>query len=169
MLLGSIALLLVPLIWTSTMLWGLDDQLVPVQYPAGWFAINRRLDADTSTFQVLFLPWHQYMSFNFAGRIIASPAPQFFDKPIIVSDNPEFAGIAPSLQSSQETKINSILTSASRGSNVGSRLAQYHVKYILLALDDDYMKYTYLNHQTDLRLAAKSATLELYRNKAFHP
>jgi hypothetical protein len=167
LILGSIVLLSVPLIWTSTMLWGFNNQLTPVQYPADWFTMNNRLDADHSNFQVLFLPWHEYMSFNFAGRIIANPAPRFFDKPVIISNNPQFKGIGPGVSNPEDTDISTILAAANEHQNIGAQLARYHVKYVLLALDDDYTKYAYLNHQTDLQLVTKGATLELYRNKAF--
>jgi hypothetical protein len=167
LLLASVLLLLLPIVWTPTMLRGFNQQLVPVQYPAGWFAMNKRLDADPGNFQTLFLPWHLYMSFNFAGRIIATPAQQFFDKSMIVSNNPQFRGIAPGVTNNEETNIGTILRTAPHGENLGARLNQYHIKYVLLALDDDYATYGYLNRQTDLQLVAKNATLELYRNEAY--
>lgn len=167
LILGAIVLLCIPLIWTSTMLWGFNNQLTPVQYPGDWYAMNKRLDADHSNFQVLFLPWHQYMSFNFAGRIIGNPAPQFFDKSVIISNNPQFKGIAPGTPNPEDTDISNILASASEKRDFGASLARYHVKYILLDFDSDYTRYSYLNHQTDLQVVAKGATLELYRNTAF--
>jgi hypothetical protein len=108
------------------------------------------------------------MYYGFAGRIIASPAPRFFDKPIIVSNDPEFRGAAPTpnTEASNVTKILAAAGSQS-DSDIGARLARYHVKYVLLAHEDDYLTYGYLSRQTDLRLVHKSATLELYRNEAF--
>ncbi|HSX31800.1 MAG TPA: hypothetical protein VLF43_00930, partial [Candidatus Saccharimonadales bacterium] len=58
-----------PFLYTRVMLWGFDGQLSPRQYPSDWFALRERLSQQTEdSGQVLFLPWHQYMSFGFAGR-----------------------------------------------------------------------------------------------------
>jgi hypothetical protein len=166
LIVASVILLLVPLVWTPTMLRGFDNQLTLAQYPADWFTINKRLDADPSRFQVLFLPWHQYMYFNFAGRIIASPAPAFFDKPVVVSNNPEFEGIPP-VPNTLDASVAGTLAGAPESTTIGTPLAKLHIKYVLLARDDDYANYSYLGRQADLKLVAKSATLELYRNVAF--
>lgn len=162
----SILVLLLPLVWTPTMLWGFNNQLKPVQYPADWYSVNKQLDADTGNFKVLFLPWHLYMSFDFADRIIANPAPQFFDKPVIISDNPEFKGIKPPYNA-VDSGINHILLNANGSTTLGLILARYQIKYILLSRDDDYANYGYLNSQKDLKLVSKGDTLELYRNEAY--
>ncbi len=160
--LASVTLLCVPLVWTSVMLWGCQNQLAPAQYPAEWFTVNSRLDADRSNFKVLFLPWHQYMSFDFEGRIIASPAAQFFDKPTIVSNNPEFDSI-PSAPNKTANSIGTILAAARKNNNLAAKLAPFHVKYIVLARGDDYEKYGYLDTQPGLKPIIKSATMDVYQ------
>jgi hypothetical protein len=165
--LSATMLFLLPLVWTPSMFWGFNLQLAPVQYPADWFAMNKQLDADHTNFQTLFLPWHLYMYFGFAGRIIASPAPNFFDKPMLVSNNPEFEGAAPTSSSAAVRQLDQLLPIAGKGTMLGNQLAELNVKYVLLAKDNDYQNYAYLNKQADLKLVAQSATLELYRNEAW--
>ncbi len=166
---GVLAIIMVVLVaCTPTMFWGFGGQLRPRQYPDDWYAINKRLDRDKSDFQVVFLPWHLYMYFDFAGRIIANPAENFFDKPVIVSNNPEFG--KASLTDKDPTKLTlsrTILAQAKQGNNLGSKLAPLHVKYLILAKEDDYQKYTYLDHQKDLQLISESDTIKLYRNVAW--
>ncbi len=164
-IIGCVVLLLLPFAWAPTMLWGFDNQLTPVQYPAAWSTINKRLDADPNNFNVLFLPWHQYMYFSFAGRIIANPASQFFDKPTLVSNNPQFGGITPP-PNATDAKINKILNTAKTSASLGNELKNLNIKYVILDQDDDYANYSYLNGQNDLKLVYTSATLDLFENLA---
>lgn len=164
---AAVLLLLLPIVWTPTMLWGFSGQLRPAQYPSSWFTVNQRLDADHTNFQTLFLPWHLYMYFGFAGRIIANPAAQFFDKPVIVSDNPEFKGAALNNSTPAKRQLDQLLPQASKDSKLDAQLAQLNIKYILLVKDNDYRAYAYLDRQSGLKLVAESATLKLYRNEAW--
>lgn len=163
---GTTGLLLVPIAWTSTIFWGFNNQLAAAAYPADWFRTNRWLDADKTNFHVLFLPWHLYMYFDFAGRIVANPTPQFFDKPVIASDNPEFKGIKPA-PNTTDLQITTILARASGRNDLGAQLARLNVKYVLLAQDDDYANYSYLVGQRDLKLVRNGTTLQVYRNEAW--
>jgi hypothetical protein len=164
----AVGFLIILLGFTPVMFRGFDGQLVPRHYPADWYTINQRLNKDSGTYQVLFLPWHMYMSFQFAGRVIANPGNGFFDKPLLVSDDPELAGTGPAVANAQKRLLTShILPQAPRGSLLGHQLAPLKVKYVLLAKDDDYATYQYLDHQADLKLVSETATLKLYRNTAF--
>jgi len=160
------ALLLLPFLFTRTMLWGFDGQLSPRQYPADWFSINSRLQQDSQNFAVLFLPWHQYMSFQFAGRIIASPAPAFFSKPVVISANPELSGATSGHATAQQLALDRIITTPNR-QDIAKQLAAQHIKYIVLAKELDYRQYNYLNHQTDVALIADYGTAALYKNQAW--
>ncbi|MGH9856797.1 MAG: hypothetical protein ACRD4B_03035, partial [Acidobacteriota bacterium] len=154
-----------PLALTPTMFWGFAGQLQPRHYPAEWFLVNRRLNQDHNDFKVLFLPWHLYMHMPFAGRVIASPANNFFVKPIIASDDPEFCGISPTNPDAAKHQISrQILASASQRSDLGAQLAPFDIKYILLANTSDVQAYDYLDHQQDLQLLEDTPTIKLYRN-----
>lgn len=162
----AFALILVGL--TPVMFRGFDGQLVPRQYPLDWYAVNQQLNRDAGSYQTLFLPWHLYMHYQFAGRLIANPGDSFFDRPFLVSDDPELGSIKPAVANAQKQLLTTrILPQAAAGNTLGQQLVPLHVKYVLLAKDDDYQAYSYLDHQTDLRLITETATLKLYRNTAF--
>lgn len=162
---AAVLLLMLPFVFTRTMLWGFDGQLTPRHYPPDWFSINQRLEQDDSNFAVLFLPWHQYMSFQFAGRIIANPAPAFFSKPTIVSADPELGGAVGSRSTPQQEALQHIL-SANR-QNFAKQLAAQNIKYIILAKELDYRKYAYLDSQPGLKPTSDYRTATLYQNQAW--
>lgn len=154
--------------FTPVMFGGFDGQLVPRQYPDDWHAINEQLNNDHDTFEVLFLPWHLYMRYQFAGRVIAHPGNGFFDKPMLTSDDPEMQGTQPAIANDRKSLLtHQILPQASRSNTLGAQLRPLNVKYVLLAKDADYTSYDYLDRQKDLQLISESATLKLYRNTAF--
>ena len=162
----AFALVLVGL--TPVMFGGFDGQLIPRHYPPDWYAVNQQLNNDTGSYQTLFLPWHLYMSYQFAGRLIANPGGGFFDRPLLVSDDPELGSIKPAVANAQKQLLTTrILPQAADSNTLGQQLVPLHVKYVLLAKDDDYQAYSYLDHQTDLHLITETATLKLYRNTAF--
>jgi hypothetical protein len=153
---------------TPVMFRGFDGQLVPRHYPTDWYAMNERLNQDRDDFQVLFLPWHLYMRYQFAGRVIAHPGSGFFDKPLVTSDDPELGGTQPAISDTRKKLLTEqILPKAPRANSLGKQLEPLNIKYILLAKDADHTSYDYLNQQKDLELVAESATLKLYRNTAF--
>jgi hypothetical protein len=163
----AIAIALLPIAWTPTMLYGFAGQLHAVHYPDDWSVVDARLKSDPDNFQTLFLPWHLYMHFNFEGRIIASPAAAYFDKPVIVSDNPEFHGAALAKTTAVKQALDNILPQAEYQHNFGAQLAVYHIKYVIVDHDDGYQDEAYLAHRSDMQLVAKGPTLALYRNKAY--
>lgn len=165
---GSFApaiLLLIPLLYSPAMLWGFGGQVKPVDYPKDWYATNEELNADTEDFEVLFLPWHQYMGFLFAGRVIANPAQRFFDKPIIQGDNAEFGTIYTQNDNPTSDFIEkNILKNKSENNAIGQNLNAINVKYIILAKEVDWKNYAFLDNQEDLRLIKDTGSLKIYKN-----
>lgn len=161
---AAAATLLFPFMFTPTMVWGAHGQLKPRAYPAAWFTANQLLDKDHGNFQTLFLPWHLYMQYGFAGRIIASPAPAFFNKRVIVSDDPEFKGAAPAQPTATTQQLDKLLPNASSRNDLGTQLAKHNIKYVLLAHDNDFADYTYLHHQPRLTRIYTSNSIEVFRN-----
>jgi hypothetical protein len=164
--LTATALLLIVVLFTPTMYWGFGGQLRPRQYPNDWYTLNDRLNQDTDDFQTVFVPWHQYMSFDFAGRIIANPATHFFDKPVIVSNNPELENIKQPTDDRTKKALHTLL-SDKNPTDVGSKLADYDIKYVVLAKEYDYRNYRYLKTQRTLTVVWDTPTITLYRNTAW--
>ncbi len=165
--LTTAALLLLPVMFTPPMPWGFAGQLTPRHYPAAWTDVNELLSQDPEVFQTLFLPWHLYMHFDFAGRVIANPAPDFFTKPMIISDDPEFKGATATAPDPKKQALGNVLTDANHREDLGERLTPYDVKYIILAKETDHEAYGFLGHQKDLSLQLENTSLKLYLNDAF--
>ncbi len=160
--LAAVTLLLIA--YTPTMLWGFGGQLRATQYPADWFAANAQLSQQTGQGKVLFLPWHLYMSYDFAGRIIASPAPAFFDREVITSNDPELAGVAPQTANiTRQTIQDQILPGAAAGKPVATQLRNLGIEYILVAKQYDYRNYVFLHKQPDMIILRDTSALRLYK------
>ncbi len=164
---AAVGILVFPFLFMRVMLWGFHGQLVPRQYPAEWISANEQLQQDKDSFAVLFLPWHQYMSFDFSGRIIANPAPTFFDAEIVSSTDPELGGAVSVQADSRETAIKNILRDAKTQTNLAEELAKYNIKYILLAKEIDYQEYGFVATQPNITPVADNDKLTLYQNTAW--
>jgi hypothetical protein len=121
--------------------------------------MNRELGNLPGAKRVLFLPWHQYMTFGFSDRIIATPAEKFFDVPVVASDDPEFGGITPTVPNDEKRAIGQALK---HPETLPATLAKYRINYILLAKDDDADSYRYLNTQPGVRQISTNDSLTLY-------
>lgn len=159
--------LLLPLLIMRVMLWGFDGQLSPRQYPPEWATANQQLRADPDHFTVLFLPWHQYMSFDFAGRIIANPAPDYFDQPMVVSVNPELDNATSGRQDQRHQTLTQLLANAKNSKDFGRQLSLQNIKYVLLAREVDFKDYDYLNRTAGLTKVADYNSLVLYQNNTW--
>lgn len=162
-----IGLALVPLAWTPTMLGGMYGQLQPREYPAEWYAINRLLNTDHTSFKVLFLPWHGYQRFDFAGRIIMSPADKFFDKPVLVSNQLEFRGAAPTFPDSTKSYItNTLLPHAPKRNDMANRLNTIGIKYIIVS--HETAAGDYIANQPGLQPVFQTPEVKMYKNSNFN-
>jgi hypothetical protein len=154
--------LLLPLIWTPTMLWGFNGQLRAAHYPQDWYIAQSLLNREPAG-KVLFLPWHQYMTFSFAGRIIANPAEQFFGSRIVASHDPEYANLGPDLTYPLSHTVQTEVLPNARHATFGQQLAKHGIHYIMVAKEYDYQQYDYLNKRRDLLTIFDGQVLKLYR------
>jgi len=113
---------------------GFARQLQPVQYPSSWYEANRVLNQDKDNFKVLFLPWHEYMSFSFNNKIISSNlAKKFFDKPVIQGENMELGMIYSRGMKKEQAEVDAILR-YNQNEDASSSLRELRklgIKYIL--------------------------------------
>lgn len=159
--------LILPIIYVPIMLVGFAGQLKPVHYPDSWYSFNAQLEQDVGQGKVLFLPWHQYMSYDFTRRVIASPAPQFFNAKVLSSQNAELGGIVSASQSSDTIFVEQQILNNAGINNAGERLAEIGVEYVLLSEGKGYEQYGFLAGQTDLKEISEQPGLTVYRNEAY--
>lgn len=165
-----------PFIYTPTVFGGFWGQLKPVFYPESWNKVNTVLNTDKDNYLVLFFPWHQYMRFNFNNNlVVANPASYYFDKPIISSRNYETMPLYTHDIRPEALHVEGLLTIEKEGVNLlgeqveeklpwGQSLSPIGVKYIILAKDDDWQTYKFIENQPDLKKVYESSDIDLYQN-----
>lgn len=165
---AAIMLALIPILCSSLMPWGFHSQLRAADYPVQWYAIRDMLGGSCKgDCKVLFLPWHLYMRYDFAGRIVANPSQKFFGNRIVASNDPELKGAAAYRTSDDQKAVNDvIMPAASRGDKtIGNSLKERHIQFIILAKENDYNRYDFLNDQQNIQLVHDFPTIKLYEVK----
>ncbi len=143
------------------MLWGFNGQLSPHNYPTGWYAMDTTLNGIAGPKRVLMLPWHQYMQFSFTDRIIANPAKKFFaGTNIIVSDDPEFGNLSPTVPNKNN---NAITKALKQPDTLRDTLKKQGINYILLAKESDTSRYAFLNTLSGASIVKENDSFTLYR------
>lgn len=172
----STAILILPIVYTLPIFWSFWGQLRPVWYPQSWYEVNNLLVKDKDNFLTLFFPWHQYMRFNFTNnKVVVSPAPYFFDKPILSSQNYETIPLYTHDTRPEALHVEGLLSIEKEGVNLleeeveekitwGETLSPINVKYIILAKDNDWEEYGFLERASDLEKAYDGENITLYKN-----
>lgn len=176
-----ITFLLLPFVLTPTVFGGFWGQLKPVFYPSSWSKANNILRNDKDEFLTVFFPWHQYMGFKFANnQVIASPATKFFDKPILSSHNLETNSFSSREERLEALHVEGLLSIETKGENLlGDKvdlsvswpeaLAAVNIKYVLLAKEEDWQEYDFLQKQKNFRKIYDSDEIALYQNLSWQP
>ena len=168
---GMIALIVValasPLAYSFT-IFGFYGQLGITDYPQGWYEANKYLNQDKGDFNVLFLPWHEYMDYSWLpnrNKSLGNAAQQFFDKPVIAGDNIEVSGIYSESTNPISKYVEFLLANSSDVNNLGNLLAPLDVKYVILVKEEDYQSYGFLYNQKDLKVLLDEPEITLFENE----
>ncbi len=170
---GLLALMVVTMLTPlaySFPIFGTLGQLGVTEYPEAWHNVNEYLNKDKKDFNVLFLPWHQYMDFNWLPnreKRLGNPARMFFDKPLIQGDNVEMPGLYSQSTNQVSKYIEFLLSKGDSVDNLGELLAPLNVKYVILVSDADYKAYDFLYRQIDLKIVLQKPGITLIINE--HP
>ena len=159
-------LMALPLYYGNGLLYGMHGQVRPSTYPSGWYEVDHALTSDPKPGRAVFLPWHGYLLLSFvrnANRVVASPAPQFFSTPLVASRDVEIPGIAPPTNDPDQAAISALVVKGG-GADWGTQLASRQFKYVILAREADYARYSYLDTQPGLTLVGDYGSIRLYRN-----
>jgi hypothetical protein len=157
-LVGAIIVMEAPLL-----LFGFGGQVKPVQYPSDWYAVNNYIvrDDPSCSGNVLFFPWHLYMSFSWIGAIVANPAPSFFQCPVISGTDMEFGGIYDNSESSVGQAVVAWLNTGGKTNLLQN--STYNIRYIVLAKELDWQSYVGMGSNLELQPIMETATLEVYK------
>jgi hypothetical protein len=161
----AVALVLLPIASTPTLLWGLWGRLQPSHIPTDWYAANSAMGSGPG--KVLVLPWHEYLGFSFTdGRNVAQFANEVFDRQTIVGDNVELRGSNSTSNSPQSKYIEQLLEMAPDARDFGHLIAPTGTQYIFVEKVADASQYWWLKSQTDLKPVFETPTAALYENTA---
>jgi len=164
-------LLLVPFIYSFTFFNCFAGQIHSCNFPKDWYEVKSFLDKDNDSFRVLFLPWNLYMNFHWVKdriKLIANPAPLFFDREVISAKNIEIPGVYTEVYTPYQVYMMQLLRNKSRMHDFGEKVAVMGVKYILLTKEVDYRDYFFLFNQSDLKLVMNTKNFYVFRNLDFH-
>jgi hypothetical protein len=156
--------LIIPFIYTPTLMWGFAGQLHSATYPADW-AIADQQYIHAAAGKTLFLPWHQYMYLDFAGRVTSNPAPAYFGPKVISGTNVEIGLIDYQSSNKSSQDIETILQHKDPQA-LGEDLATMGIQYVVISKNADWKRYGYFD-QSGLEKVQDSPTLVVYRNKTF--
>lgn len=161
--------MLTPAIYSFNM-FGFNSQLGTANYPAEWYRVNDYLNRDTGDFNVLFLPFHEFMDFSWLpnrDKRLGNPAGAFFTKPVIQGDNIEMPGIYTQSTNPVSGYVSFLLGNSGKIDNMGELLAPLNVKYVILVAEADYKNYDFLYRQAELKSVLSLPGITLFEN--VHP
>jgi len=159
-----VIILILPLLYSFPMFWGFGGQLHTTDYPEDWYEADEYFESHPGDYTVLFLPWHMYMDFGFAGTRLANPAESFFTPNILQSADVEMGGIHS--DDPARAYVQFLIDNGDRIEDMGSYLSLLNVRYVILAKEVDYLSYSFLLNQTDLAVISNSTHLYILENKA---
>lgn len=155
----------VPLLLGLGMFWGFSGQLSSRAYPPEWYALNEMMKGLSDDKSAVFVPWHLYQRYSFSPRLVANPAATFFEgRKVIVSNDPEFAGVRSLRDDEHTSSVGRLL--AARPDDIARRLQGLGVAYVIFAREPGYEDYEYLRLAKGLDEIFHSGRLTLYRVEA---
>ncbi len=141
------------------LLGGFWGQVKAVEYPADWYLAEETIKCNDGE-QILFLPWHMYMSHSWHNKIIASPAQAFFTCPVITSTATEFKGVYDNSNSDTSRKVEEWMRY--KGENKLFHDQSLNIVYIAIAKDADWLNYEWIQDIEGIEIIQDSETLRLY-------
>jgi len=150
-----------PLAYSPTFINGLSGQVTGVTVPAGFDQADRLMGDGPE--QVLVLPWHQYLSFPWTGRVVANPAPALFHRDVIVGDDVELPGVYSTSTSSRSSYLQGLYAQGGAQQGFGGKVARLGVGYVVVAKTLDWQAFDWLHGQADLRVALDTPDLTVYQ------
>ncbi len=131
--------ILLPILYTPSMLFGFSNQLKTVNYPDSWYEVNEIIKGEVNC-RALFLPWHQYYELKFNNSILTGNISRnFFDCDILHGKNMELGNIKSQGGNGDEyNELETIVIDNNLNKDRGvEKLKKFNIKYIIFT--DDIM------------------------------
>ena len=156
----TVLVISLPIAYSPTFVNGLSGQVTGVTVPTGFAQADHLMGSGPE--QILFLPWHQYLSFPWTGRVVANPGPALFHREVIVGDNVELPGVYSTSTSTRSAYLQGLYATGAGQSDFGSNVARLGVRYVAVAKTLDWQYFDWLHAQSDLRVVLDTPDLALY-------
>jgi len=133
----SICIFCLPMFFGIYLWSGFHGALRPIWYPKEWFEVETLLENNSvGDDKVLVLPWHGYISLDFANQLVVSnPAPSFFgENRVIASKNIEFGDVYDQESDPSYREIDRAITSSNELSEAELEhiFKKNGIKYLLI-------------------------------------
>ena len=156
-----------PIAYTPTIFCALNNQIALSSVPTEYTNANTLMGVGQG--QILYLPWHIYMSYQFANnRVIANIASGVFSRAVITGDNVESGGVKTQSTSARSSYLEGLYARGSLINDFGTKVAPLGVQYVVFTKNADWESYSWLNKQSDLKLISDNAALMIWENTAFN-
>ncbi|MFZ1063002.1 MAG: hypothetical protein WAN30_05975 [Acidimicrobiales bacterium] len=155
-----------PLSYTPTIFDGLAGQITTSPLPSSYQRAD--LLMGTGAGNILYLPWHLYMSYPFThGRVVNNVAPSSFRRDVISGDNVEAGDVETQSTSPRSKYLERLFADGKNLKTFGELVAPLGVQYVVLAKTVDWASYRWITKQSDLHLVLDTPSLEVWRNTSY--
>ena len=138
--------------------WGAAGRLRPVEYPAGWLAARKLINADPHPGYALLLPWGAYRRFGWNhGEAVLDPWPRLLTRQVIWNDGVQVGSLQIPPEDPAAVAISSAVTS---GAALTSRLEADGYRYVIV---DAGISHPFLSRLQGCLLVFSGAGLDVYR------
>jgi len=152
-----------PLGYSANIFNGLDGQIAPSSVPASYQQADSLMG--TGPGNVLYLPWHLYMSYPFTNnRVVANIGSGEFRRNVIAGDNVQAGGVQSQSTSPRSAYLEQLFNYGPTTKEFGALVAPLGVQYVVLSKTVDWTGYLWLGDQNDLKLILDTQSLEVWRN-----
>jgi hypothetical protein len=162
---------ILPLIFSFAMIRGMHEFTTPHDFPVEWKEVRDHLRDDHSQGKILFLPWHSYMYFDFAGKNITNPARGYFGQNVISGNNVEFGGVYSNVDDFQTQTIQKYVMPDSEKTHFAQDMYDMGVQTVVLYKAEDWQKYAWLEKADHVRKEMENDELIIYylKNGSIEP
>jgi hypothetical protein len=127
-LLGVFAVL-APVLLLPGLAWGAAGRLRPADYPAGWLAAARLIDASPAGGSVLLLPWETYRTpYWNHGEVVLDPWSRLLSRPVIWNDGTRVGDVELAPDDPRARRLDAIIRG---GGPLTAALAAAGVRFVV--------------------------------------
>lgn len=160
---------LLPLIFSLSVIEGIHRHLTPHEFPSEWQSAKDYLNQNPTDGKILFFPWHSYLELDFAGKNVINPARSFFGEKVVQGNNTEFGGVYSHSQDAQTMEIEKyIQTDGNKKKAIAYEefaddMKKMDMTFVILLKAEDWQDYQWLDRIGGVKKVVENAKLIIYK------